>query len=158
MELLSDEAEPLVLLLLEFIESAEVSALEPEPVVLPFEYMLLFEPDAEVPVEPEPLVPVPVAAAVPDVPEALPVPCMVPLENCLLLVAGAVLPALVPVPAPVGFVPVILPLVNTLLPVPVGVAGSAAWTTAKTLAMEKAAAAVVMIVLDTFMMNLLWNE
>lgn len=132
----------------EFIESAEVP--EPEPVVLPFEYM--FVPEVELPVEPElavPLVPVPDVAAVPD---ALPVPCILPLENCLLFVPGAVLPALVPVPVlvPAAWGAVTLPFEYWL--------ESAAWTTAKTLAIEKAAAAVVMMVLDTFMMDLLMDE
>ncbi|MHB8914269.1 MAG: hypothetical protein ACYC4K_00485 [Thiobacillus sp.] len=132
---------PEFMLLPEFIEPADVPALEP---VVPLEYMLLLA-------EPEPEVPVPVAAAVPEVPDALPVPCMVPLENCLLLVPGAVLPAPVPVPVvvPVAWGGVTLPLENWLL--------SAAWTTAKTLAIEKAAAAVVMTTFAAFMMELL-NE
>lgn len=137
------------------MELADVPELE--PVELPFEYMLLFEPEGEVPV----LVPLVVIPGVPDVPAALPVPCMVPFEYCLLLVSEAVLPALVPVP--LVSVPLILPLLNCLfpVPVPVDVAGSAAWTAvsaawtaAKTLAIEKAAAAVVITTFDTFMMVL----
>ena len=88
----------------------------------------------------------------------IPEPVVLPVEFMLLL-PEPVVPVefilLVPAPtvpdvvaAPVLLVPVVLALV----------VASAAWTAANTLAMEKAAAAVVITAWDTFMINLLEVE
>lgn len=64
---------------------------------------------------------------------------------------------IVPKPAVPEVVPVPVALLVPVV-VPARVVESAAWTTANTLAIEKAAAAVVMTTFDTFMMDLLKNE
>ena len=89
---------------------------------------------------PEPVVlPVEFMLLVPE-----PVVLVVPVEFILLVPAPTV-PEVVAAP-----VALLVPVVLALL-----VVASAAWTAANTLAMEKAAAAVVMTALDTFMINLL---
>lgn len=69
------------------------------------------------------------------------IPDGVPVE----FIVAPVVPEEVPVP-----VALLVPVVLALL-----VAESAAWTTANTLAIEKAAAAVVITAFDNFIMNLL---
>lgn len=87
----------------------------------------------------------------------VPEPVVLPVESILfmLLVEEPVVPVEFIVPDPVVPDVVAAPVA---LPVPVVLAlyvSSAAWTAANTLAMEKAAAAVVIIALDAFMINLL---
>lgn len=91
------------------------------------------------------------SAAVPELePVVLPVGFMLLVP--MLLVPEPVVEFIVPEPD----VPVPVVLVALLVPVmPARVVDSAAWTAAKMLTMEKAAAAVVMIAFDAFMMDLL---
>lgn len=86
----------------------------------------------------------------------IPEPVVPPVEF-MLLVPESVVPVefILLVPAPT--VPeVVAAPVALLVPVVLArVVSSAAWTAANTLAMEKAAAAVVMTALESFMINLL---
>lgn len=96
------------------------------------------------------------SAAVPELePVVLPVEFMLLVPMLLvpmLLVPEPVVEFIVPEPD----VPVPVVLVALLVPVmPARVVDSAAWTAAKMLTTEKAAAAVVMIAFDAFMMDLL---